>query len=71
MGGFRVLKNCHGQRLLGRYPRVSNTRELGKLLYVQYLYPLEVAAALLLVAMIAAIALNVARAQGQQNDQVG
>ncbi len=36
----------------------SNTRELGKLLYTEYLYPLEVAAALLLVAMIAAIALT-------------
>jgi len=36
----------------------SNTRELGILLYTEYLYPLEVAAALLLVAMIAAIALT-------------
>jgi NADH-quinone oxidoreductase subunit J len=36
----------------------SNTKELGKLLYTQYLYPLEVAAAILLVAMIAAIALT-------------
>lgn len=36
----------------------SNTRELGKLLYTEYLYPLEIAAALLLVAMIAAIALT-------------
>ncbi|MBB1077004.1 NADH-quinone oxidoreductase subunit J [Rhodoferax sp. 4810] len=39
-------------------PQMSNTRALGKLLYTQYLYPLEVAAALLLVAMIAAIALS-------------
>ena len=37
---------------------LSNTRELGKLLYTQYLYPLEVAGAILLVAMIAAIALT-------------
>ena len=38
--------------------QVSNTKELGKLLYTQYVYPLEVAAAILLVAMIAAIALT-------------
>jgi NADH-quinone oxidoreductase subunit J len=36
----------------------SNTKELGKLLYGQYLYPLEVAAVILLVAMVAAIALT-------------
>ncbi len=38
--------------------QLSNTKELGKLLYTQYVYPLEVAAAILLVAMIAAIALT-------------
>jgi NADH-quinone oxidoreductase subunit J len=37
---------------------LPNTRALGKLLYTEYLYPLEVAAAILLVAMIAAIALT-------------
>ena len=39
-------------------PAVSNTKELGKVLFTQYVYPLEVAAAILLVAMIAAIALT-------------
>ena len=38
--------------------QLSNTKELGKLLYTQYLYPLEIAAVILLVAMIAAIALT-------------
>jgi NADH-quinone oxidoreductase subunit J len=37
---------------------VSNTKELGKVLFTQYIYPLEVGAAILLVAMIAAIALT-------------
>jgi NADH-quinone oxidoreductase subunit J len=37
---------------------VSNTHALGRLLYTEYLYPLEVAAVLLLVAIIAAIALT-------------
>jgi len=36
----------------------SNTKELGKLLYTEYLYPLEIAAVILLVAIIAAIALT-------------
>ena len=36
----------------------SNTLALGRLLYTQYLYPVEIAAVLLLVAMIAAIALT-------------
>lgn len=37
---------------------VSNTHALGLLLYTEYLYPIEVAAVILLVAMIAAIALT-------------
>jgi len=36
----------------------SNTKELGKLLYTQYLFPLEIAAVILLVAIVAAIALT-------------
>jgi NADH-quinone oxidoreductase subunit J len=36
----------------------SNTKELGKLLYSSYLFPLEIAAVVLLVAIIAAIALT-------------
>jgi NADH-quinone oxidoreductase subunit J len=56
MGGFR----------LGEAPRAtgamaanaSNTLELGKLLYSEYLYPLEIAAVILLVAIVAAIALT-------------
>jgi len=56
MGGFRVVEDplAAGTVVAG----ASNTKELGKLLYTQYLYPLEIAAAILLVAMIAAIALT-------------
>jgi NADH-quinone oxidoreductase subunit J len=36
----------------------SNTRALGELLYTKYLYPLELAAMILLVAIVAAIALT-------------
>ncbi len=59
MRGFRGMDEIHG--VLPGVPGVvpmSNTHELGTLLYTQYVYPLEVAAAVLLVAMIAAIALT-------------
>ncbi len=39
-------------------PDYSNTRELGTALYTQYLYPFEIAAVVLLVAIVAAIALT-------------
>jgi NADH-quinone oxidoreductase subunit J len=39
----------------------SNTRELGRLLYTQYAYPFEIAGAILLVAIVAAIALTLRR----------
>ncbi len=39
----------------------SNTRELGKLLYTEYVYPFEIAALILLVAIIAAIVLTLRR----------
>jgi NADH-quinone oxidoreductase subunit J len=39
----------------------SNTRELGDLLYTVYVYPFEIAAVILLVAIVAAIALTLRR----------
>ena len=39
-------------------PGASNTKDLGRLLYTDYAYPLELAAVLLLVAIIVAIALT-------------
>jgi NADH-quinone oxidoreductase subunit J len=39
----------------------SNTRELGRLLYTEYAYPFEIAAGILLVAIVAAIALTLRR----------
>jgi len=57
MGGFREPpKVAAGAGQIGA--QLSNTKELGKLLYSEYLYPLEVAAVILLVAIIAAIALT-------------
>ncbi len=55
MGGFRLNESPHA---MASAANSSNTLELGKLLYSQYLYPLEIAAVILLVAIIAAIALT-------------
>ncbi len=61
MGGFRTGEETAAAPVVAAVPGAapfSNTRELGKLLYSQYLYPLEVAAVILLVGIIAAIALT-------------
>jgi NADH-quinone oxidoreductase subunit J len=55
MGGFRLAEP---RRPMATGPETSNTLELGKLLYTEYLYPLEIAAVILLVAIVAAIALT-------------
>jgi len=48
----------------------SNTAELGQLLYTQYLWPFEVAAVILLVAIVAAITLTMRRRPGQKLQDV-
>ncbi|NDY91431.1 NADH-quinone oxidoreductase subunit J [Ideonella livida] len=54
-GGFRVSE---APALSEKAIQYGNTRMLGIEIYTQYLYPLQLAAVLLLVAMIAAIALT-------------
>ena len=60
MGGFRATQPIAAFANSSPDPlaQASNTKELGILIYTQYLYPLEVAAVILLVAIIAAIALT-------------
>ncbi len=59
MGGFREPPQGVSASVAGQLgAQVSNTKELGKVLYSQYIYPLEIAAVILLVAIIAAIALT-------------
>ena len=59
MTDFRVSEEPRVAQLIGQpVLAVSNTKELGKLLYSVYIYPVQVAAVILLVAMIAAIALT-------------
>ncbi|MEJ1164560.1 NADH-quinone oxidoreductase subunit J [Variovorax sp. CCNWLW186] len=56
MGGFRLAEPPRAGAAVAA--NSSNTLELGKLLYSEYLYPLEIAAVILLVAIVAAIALT-------------
>jgi NADH-quinone oxidoreductase subunit J len=63
MGGFRATEEVKPvapmvQAAGQATAQISNTKELGKLLYTEYLYPLEIAAVILLVGIIAAIALT-------------
>jgi NADH-quinone oxidoreductase subunit J len=45
----------------------SNTKELGRILYTDYVYPFELAAVILLVAIVAAIALTIRRRKDTKN----
>jgi NADH-quinone oxidoreductase subunit J len=48
----------------------SNTQELGSILYTQYAYPFELAAIVLLVAIVAAISLTMRRRRGLKHQDV-
>jgi len=59
MGGFRISEEPKAVPVAGQAAgQVSNTRDLGILLYSEYVYPVQIAAVILLVAIIAAIALT-------------
>lgn len=49
-----TVPNLHG-------PEYSNIKELGRLIYTEYVYPFEIASVILLVAIVAAIALTLRR----------
>ena len=51
-------------------PTYSNTLELGRVLYTRYAYPFELAAVLLLVAIVAAISLTMRRRAGLKHQDV-
>ena len=59
MSGFRSSEAPKVAMAVGQLaPQISNSKALGILLYTEYLMPIQVAASILLVAMIAAIALT-------------
>jgi len=51
-------------------PGYSNTLELGRVLYTRYAYPFELAAVLLLVAIVAAISLTMRRRAGLKQQDI-
>ena len=63
MGGFRIAPPgaqaaAQAANAAADALQYSNTRELGKLLYTEYIYPVQIAAVILVVAMVSAIALT-------------
>jgi NADH-quinone oxidoreductase subunit J len=65
--GTEVFGERNMPRPPGQGADYSNTRELGTLLYTEYLYPFEIAGLILLVAIIAAIALTLRRRPGTKH----
>jgi NADH-quinone oxidoreductase subunit J len=68
VGGIMVAEmvGVLANRIIGGQPRqlpadYSNTKELGRVLYTQYAYAFEIAAVILLVAIVSAIALTLRR----------
>lgn len=58
MGGFRLTEAKAMEVLPQLAGTQSNTRDLGVLLYSEYVFPVQIAAVILLVAIVAAIALT-------------
>src|SRR3954469_25814865 len=72
MAGFPLRQEaCALPAAVQGAAQYSNTKELGKLLYTQYLFPLEIAAVILLVAIIAAIALTLRQRKDSKHMDAG
>ena len=56
-----------GKQLASHAANYSNTKELGRLIYTDYVYAFELAAVMLLVAIVAAIALTLRHRQGTKS----
>ena len=66
-GKFNVANTYQGLHHAADY---SNTRELGVTLFTHYLYPFEIAGAILLVAIVSAISLTMRRRPGVKTPKV-
>ncbi|MCX7228724.1 MAG: NADH-quinone oxidoreductase subunit J [Burkholderiales bacterium] len=64
---FGTVKASYAPRLPADY---SNTKALGRLIYTEYVYAFEIAAVILLVAIVAAIALTLRRRTGVKSQNV-
>ena len=64
---FGTVRAAYAPRLPADY---SNTKALGQLIYTEYVYAFEIAAVILLVAIVAAIALTLRRREGVKAQNV-
>jgi NADH-quinone oxidoreductase subunit J len=69
MGGFRLTEGPQTAEVLAA--QANNTKALGVLLYTEYIYPMEVAAVLLLVGIVAAIALTLRERKDSKHVDAG
>jgi len=67
--GSRVTVET-GANLAKHAADYSNTKELGRLIYTDYVYPFELAAVLLLIAIVAAIALTLRRRRDSKSQNI-
>ena len=69
-----ILLSGKAMGLTGEMPgapqAVSNTKELGRVLYTEYLLPFELSAVVLLIAMVAAIALTLRERRGAKSQDI-
>jgi NADH-quinone oxidoreductase subunit J len=65
---FGAVRAMDAPRLPADY---SNTKALGRLIYTEYVYAFEIAAVILLVAIVAAIALTLRRRAGVKSQVIG
>lgn len=70
-GGFRLSEPKAMMSVLPLGGNISNTRDLGVLLYSEYVFPVQIAAVILLVAIIAAIALTLRERKDTKQISVG
>ncbi|MDH4283931.1 MAG: NADH-quinone oxidoreductase subunit J [Gallionellaceae bacterium] len=68
--GSREIAETGAAGLAKHAADYSNTKELGRLVYTDYVYPFELAAVLLLVAIVAAIALTLRRRKDVKSQDV-
>jgi NADH-quinone oxidoreductase subunit J len=69
MGGFRLTEGLQTPEVLAA--QTNNTKALGVLLYTKYIYPMEAAAVLLLVGIVAAIALTLRERKDSKHVDAG
>lgn len=70
LGSYEVAEVDRVRTVVKHAADYSNTKELGRLIYTEYVYPFEIAAVLLLVAMVAAIALTLRRRKDAKSQVV-